>query len=88
MVDKVEAETQEPIQDHLVSWLLELKVHNMNDTACVNSYILLINYFSPGINLLETILFSSLFDATKISRPINPSKVGNQLWCTKSIKVR
>jgi hypothetical protein len=57
-------------------------------------YVLLINYFSPGIYLLDTILFSkvwfwcSLFDVTKISRPIDPSKDGNRLWCTKSDKVR
>jgi hypothetical protein len=57
-------------------------------------YVLLINYLSPGIYLLDTILFSKvrfwcgLFDATKISRPINPSEDGNQLWCTKSDKVR
>jgi hypothetical protein len=38
MVDTVEAETREHMQDHLVSRLPELKVHRVNDTACVDTF--------------------------------------------------
>jgi hypothetical protein len=38
MVDTVEEETQEHMQDHLVSQLPELKVHHVNDTACVDTF--------------------------------------------------
>jgi hypothetical protein len=38
MVDTVEAETREHMQDHLVSRLPELKVHCVNNTACVDTF--------------------------------------------------
>jgi hypothetical protein len=38
MVDTAEAETREHMQDHLVSRLPELKVHRVNDTACVDTF--------------------------------------------------
>jgi hypothetical protein len=38
MVDTDEAETQEHMQDHLVSRLPELKVHRINDSACVDTF--------------------------------------------------
>jgi hypothetical protein len=60
MVDTVEAETWEHMRDHLVLRLPELKVHCINDTACVDMFFSSSNYFSPGIYLLDTILFSKV----------------------------
>jgi hypothetical protein len=41
IMDTVEGETWEHMQDDLISWLPELKVHCMNDMACVDMFLFL-----------------------------------------------
>jgi hypothetical protein len=94
MVPTVEAETCEVMQDHLMSRLPELKLQQVNDTCYVDTFFLSVKSVKGFTCWMQYSFKKSgydvagLFDATLLTRSIDPSKDGYRLWCPIADQVR
>jgi hypothetical protein len=68
MVDTVEAETWDNMRDHVVSRLPELKVHHVNDTACVDTFFSSITSVQGFTCWTQYYFLKSGFDAVYLMR--------------------